>query len=177
MTGSSHDVRRVMVVGEPGSGKSTLARALGKRTHLPVTHIDQIIWTPGWIMQAREDSVQALQCVEDGERWIIEGFLMDTWSTRAKRADTLIWLDLPIGLRLWRVLKRLIQNYGRVRPDMSEGCPEQISREFIGFLVWMVRARHHHRFEIEKLISQHPHLKVVHLKTRYDVQRFLKGVK
>lgn len=44
-------MRRVMIVGHPGSGKSTLARAMGERTGLPVVHIDQIHWRPGWVAQ------------------------------------------------------------------------------------------------------------------------------
>lgn len=35
-------MQRVMIIGQPGSGKSTLAQALGRRTGLPVVHIDTI---------------------------------------------------------------------------------------------------------------------------------------
>jgi len=42
-------LQRVVVMGPPGSGKSTLARSLGARFGLPVFHLDQIYWCPGWI--------------------------------------------------------------------------------------------------------------------------------
>ena len=42
-------LQRVVVMGPPGSGKSTLARSLGARFGLPIFHLDQIYWRPGWI--------------------------------------------------------------------------------------------------------------------------------
>lgn len=176
MTWANDKMQRVMVVGGPGSGKSTLARVLGNRTGLPVHHVDQIIWAPGWVMRSTEESAPIARDVEAKEQWVIDGFLTETWPTRAARADTLIWLDLPIGLRLWRTVKRLIQNFGRVRPDMADGCPEQVSGEFIGFLWWMWQTRTSQREEFEILIAEHPHLTVHHLRSRTAVVQFLKEV-
>ena len=51
-------MRRVLVIGNSGSGKSTFARALGDRTGLPVTHIDQLFWLPGWVLVSIFDNGQ-----------------------------------------------------------------------------------------------------------------------
>lgn len=32
-----HNIKRVMIIGQPGTGKSTLARSLGERIGLPVS--------------------------------------------------------------------------------------------------------------------------------------------
>lgn len=167
-------MQRVMIIGGPGAGKSTFARSLGERTALPVYHVDRIIWTSGWVLRDAEDSARRAREIEAQEAWIFDGFLTATWPTRAARADTLIWLDLPIGLRIWRVLKRLVQNYGHVRWDLVEGCPEQVSREFLGFVWWMWQTRQSHRAELQDLISAHPHLVVHHLQSRAAVAQFLK---
>ena len=37
-----------LVVGPGGAGKSTFARRLGERTGLPVIHLDEHYWRPGW---------------------------------------------------------------------------------------------------------------------------------
>jgi hypothetical protein len=38
------------------------------------------------------------------------------------------------------VMLRIAGSYGRVRPEMAEGCPERFDAEFIGY-VWTYRAR------------------------------------
>jgi adenylate kinase family enzyme len=40
---------RILVIGCSGAGKSVFALALGARTGLPVVHIDQLFWLPGWV--------------------------------------------------------------------------------------------------------------------------------
>ena len=44
--------------------------------------------------------------------------------------DTIIFLNFPRLICLYRVLKRYLQFKGKTRPDLAQGCPEQISFEF-----------------------------------------------
>ena len=37
------------------------------------------------------------------------------------------------------IIRRILMNYGRVRPEMAPGCPEQIDWPFVRF-VWTYRA-------------------------------------
>ena len=41
-------MKRIMVVGCPGSGKSTVAIRIAQKLDLPVVHLDQIHYAPGW---------------------------------------------------------------------------------------------------------------------------------
>ena len=41
--------KRIVIVGCPGAGKSTLAIQLGELLHIPVFHLDQLWWRPGWV--------------------------------------------------------------------------------------------------------------------------------
>ncbi|MEM7643631.1 MAG: AAA family ATPase [Pseudomonadota bacterium] len=131
-------MRRVMIIGQPGSGKSTLARAVAEIAHLPVIHVDHIHWKAGWVERSRGEKTKL--CLEAHARpqWVFEGGHSVTWSDRLARADTLIWIDLPVSLRLWRIGKRTLRWYGRNRPDLPAGCPEQVDVEFFRY-IWRTR--------------------------------------
>ena len=82
-----------------------------------------------------EEKLRMAREVEEKEEWIFEGGLSRTFESRSARADMLVHLDLPMLVRLWRVAKRIWRYHGQVRPDMGEGCPEQISFEFIWYIL------------------------------------------
>ncbi len=128
-------MRRVCIIGPCGAGKSTLAIELGKRTGLPVVHMDRLHWKPGWVESSPVELVTRLERVLAGEAWIIDGNYGGTMAMRLARADTVIFLDYPPRIYRWRVLKRIVRGYGRTRPDMTEGCPERFSPEFLRY-VW-----------------------------------------
>ncbi|MFE3839449.1 AAA family ATPase [Pseudogemmobacter sonorensis] len=167
-------MRRIMIIGQPGSGKSTLARELGRITGLPVVHIDRIHWQPGWVERSRPEKTRLCLEVEAGEAWIFEGGHSATWKNRIQRADLLVWLDLPLGLRFRRVLWRLVRSYGRSRPDLPEGCPERLGRETFAFWAWIWNTHHSARAAMERLaVSEHAAGKLVHLRRPREVAQWL----
>ena len=165
-------MQRVMINGGPGSGKSTLARALGAATGLPIYHMDQIHHMPGWVPRPMPEKIAMAHAIEAKEAWVFEGGMSATYENRATRADTLIWVDLPMTLRLWRVIKRLITSYGKTRPDVAPDCPEIFDAETLAFWKWIWDTRHSHRIRLLKLIADHPHLTVIHLTSRRQVRDF-----
>jgi len=167
-------MQRVMIVGGPGSGKSTLARMLGTSTGLPVHHMDHIHWLPGWEQRPRELRREMALEVERGDAWIFEGGFSTTYAHRISRADTLVWLDLPVALRLWRVTKRLFRFWGQRRPDMAPGCVEGLHTETWAFYVWIWSTRTTARARLADLVSDAPaQVRIHHLTSRAEVRRFL----
>lgn len=170
-------MRRVMILGGSGSGKSTLARTLGARTGLPVYHMDHLQWQAGWVSRTREARRALALEVEAREAWIFEGNFSETYRNRIARCDTLIWLDLPVGLRLWRVTWRLLRYWGRQRPDMADGCREGFHRETLPFYKWIWDTRQSSREGVLRLIAVPPaHVRVVHLSAPSEVAAFLETV-
>lgn len=125
---------RVMVIGPCGAGKSTAAARLAELTKLPLIHMDKLNWQAGWVeteTQALRDKVSAAAA---GERWIIEGNYGGTMELRLARATLVLYLDYPIPLCLWRILKRIWQFRGKTRPDMTEGCEERLDMAFLWYV-------------------------------------------
>jgi adenylate kinase family enzyme len=143
-------MQRVMIIGQPGSGKSTLARDLGAVTRLPVYHMDQIHWMPGWQERPSSDKVRLAREVYARDEWVFEGGFSQTWAQRLDRADTLIWLDTNWPTRVWRVAMRTLRDYGRTRPDLPDDCPEQFSLEFYR---WIWDTRHTGRARMRKFFD------------------------
>ncbi|MEC3860679.1 AAA family ATPase [Mesobacterium sp. TK19101] len=167
-------MKRVMIVGQPGSGKSTLAREIGKRTGLPVYHMDQIHWQPGWVARDRGLRVHMANEIELRKTWIFEGGLSETYPHRLSRADTLIVLEIPLWRRAWRVFKRTLTNLGRNRPDLPENCPERFDPEF---WKWIWTTRHSAVLRHRALIKIAPaDVAVHHLCNSAEVRAFLESL-
>jgi len=169
-------MKRVMIIGGSGSGKSTLARKIGGVTGLPVVHIDPMYWKPGWVQRAKEETRRLVLEASAQEAWVFDGNHHNTFEARIARADTLIWLDLPTGLRMWRVAARRWQYRGRARPDMTEGCFERLNLHFLFYWVGGYRWRRR-REDLALMQSLPPHVIGVHLKSRRAVAAYLAGIK
>ena len=128
-------MQRVLVIGPCGAGKSTLSIKLGEKLDLPVFHIDQLNWRPGWIEGGKEALRAKLDTITATQRWLIDGNYGGTLDVRLRHADTVVYLDFPIRLCVRRLLGRIWKYRGRTRPDMTEGCPERFDLEFLFYLM------------------------------------------
>ena len=128
------EARRVLVIGAGGSGKSTLASRLGELLDLEVIHLDRHYWNAGWKETPHDEWEDAVRCLIGRESWVMDGNYSGTMDIRLTRADAVIFLDLPRKLYIRRVLARRLRYAGRSRPDMTPGCPERITLEFLKYL-------------------------------------------
>ena len=167
-------MERIIIIGCGGAGKSTLARKLGEVLDLPVVHLDKLFWKPGWVETSREefDALLAQELAKD--KWIMDGNFNRTMPERMKRCDTIIYLDFSRLAGLMGVLKRVITTYGKVRPDMGEGCPERIDLEF---LKWVWNFNKNKRESYYKMLNEAENVETIVLKNRRAVKLFLKSLK
>ena len=166
-------MERVMIIGCSGSGKSTLARKLGEKTGLPVVHLDRIWWKPGWVESSREEFDEKLLREIERPRWIMDGNYSRTMPQRFVRCDMVIYLDFNRVKCLWGVIKRVVTNYGKTRPDMGENCPERIDW---AFLKWVWNFNKKNRKRNYCWLANLRGKKVIILKNRRHVRKFLESI-
>lgn len=162
-----------MITGGPGSGKSTLARILSARTGLPAFHMDQIHWKPGWVERTQAEKAPMVFDIIAKDASIFEGGNSTTYPQRIARADTFIWLDLPVTLRFLRVVWRTIRDHRTVRPDMAPDCPEGFHNETLDFWRYIWRTRQSGRLKLAAIAANPGHMTVHHLRSRSQVTAFI----
>ena len=165
-------MQRILIIGCSGAGKSTLARKLGEKTGLPVVHLDALFWKPGWVESEREVFDAKVLAELEKPAWIIDGNYARTLPVRLEKCDGVIYLDFPRWLCILGVLKRVLTTYGTVRPDMPEGCPERFDWEF---LKWVWNFNRNNREKTWAQLEKLPAEKVMILKNRREVRRFLQN--
>ena len=117
-------MQRVAVFGNAGGGKSTLARRLAAVTRLPLHVVDMMQWQAGGVAVPHEEYLRAHADLLQQDEWIIDGFgcVASAWE-RFSQADTLVYVDLPLGTHYWWVTKRLIKGLFAAPPGWPENSP------------------------------------------------------
>lgn len=162
--------KRIVIIGCSGSGKSTLATRLGELTGIPVIYLDSEFWNAGWVETPQDEWRAKVPALLKGDEWIADGHYNRTLDIRLKKADTVIVLDFNRFVCLYSAVKRLLQNLGRTRPDMAEGCPEKIDWEFVCW-IWSFN-RKERPVMMEKLAGFGGN--IIILKNRRQVNEFIR---
>lgn len=166
-------MERILIIGCGGAGKSTLARQLGEKLDIPVVHLDKIFWKPGWVERSDEEFDELLDRELKKPKWIMDGNFNRTIPHRMGRCDTIIYLDFGRFACLRGVFKRVLTNYGKVRPDMGEGCPERFDFDF---LKWIWNFNKNKRESYYRLLNEVEGVETIVLKNRRQVKKFLKSL-
>ena len=102
--------RRIHVIGNSASGKSSLAKRLASALQADFVDLDALNWLPDWFGLNEHDPDELDRRFEHatrGDAWVAAGsYRQFAQRTFWSRLDSVIWLDLPMPLLLWRVLRR-----------------------------------------------------------------------
>ena len=128
--------------------------------------LDAIHWGPNWtpcpLDIFRERTAQALS----GDTWAVDGNYSRVRDIIWSRADTVVWLDYPLPVIMWQLLRRTLRRIvtqEELWNENRESWRGQFSRESI--LLWALQTYRRRRREYPLLLSQpeYTHLTVVRL--------------
>jgi len=165
-------MKKIALIGSGGSGKSTLARKLGEKLKIKVFHLDTIFWKPNWVGVPKDEQMKIQHELIRENEWIMDGNYGGTMEIRLNAAaDTIIFLDMPRTICVFRACKRVFQYRNKPRPDMGEGCKEKLSLEIFK---WIWEYPKKKRPEILKKLEQLSKDKtVLILKSKKDIRKIL----
>lgn len=167
-------MRNVLVIGSSGAGKSTFARQLGERLGIEAIHLDAAFWKPGWVESNDEEFREKVAALVARDRWVMDGNYSHTLDLRLPKTDTIIYLDIPRHICVWRVAKRVVRTYGRSRPDLGEGCPERLDPAFLKWVWDYPKEREAKNQAI--LDEQRAEKQVIVLRNSSEIQGFLANI-
>ncbi|PSR33577.1 MAG: AAA family ATPase [Sulfobacillus benefaciens] len=168
-------MKRIAIIGSPGAGKSTLAWQLGEILGLPVFHLDRLFWKPGWIPSPKSLWIAMQSTLVTQDSWIIDGNYGSTLHIRVAAADTIIFLDFPRYICLGQAVKRAWQYRGTIRPDMAQGCPEKIDREFLQY-IWRFPFSERPQILFQLRLASERGASVIQLTRRQQITEYMKSL-
>jgi hypothetical protein len=167
-------MRRVAVLGSAsGNGKTTFGRALAARLGVPFHELDALNHGPGWTEASPEELRAAVEPLVARSEWVIDGAYRGKLGTLVlDAADTVVWLDLPVGVWLPRLLRRTARRIA-TREELWNGNRESL-RSAVGgpdaLVPFALRSHIRRRREYPAALAAYP---VARLRTTAQVDAFL----
>jgi adenylate kinase family enzyme len=160
--------RRILVLGPCGSGKTTFSIRLGRILNLESLHLDAHFWKPGWIATPQNEWREIVSVLIETDSWIMDGTYESTLDLRIPAADTVILIDSPRRLCLWRVLKRRLTVDDHRRPDAPGG--QKLNLAYLRY-IWRYPAVTQ-PLVLEGIRNFGPDTKLIELRSSSDMQNF-----
>ena len=162
----------MIIVGTCGSGKTTLGKALSKKLGLPLVDLDELYWLPNWQRVPCFKFEKSVKLATDKKTWAVCGNYSKYQSIFLPKADTLIWLDLPFNILLFRLVKRSIAQ-AWTKETLCNGN-RQSFRQFCWLIKHLFKTYSKRKRNYAELRHSATHLQWVHLKSSREVSQVLK---
>jgi len=173
-------LRRVNVKGTSGSGKTTFGQELARRLGVPFVELDALHHGPDWAEPTNDEFRARVREAIDAasEGWVIDGnYEAKLGDQVLGAADTIVWLDLPLRLKLGRLWRRT--SY-RLRNDVElwNGNRENWRNALWGrdsLFGWMLRTHFRQRREWPRRLGGDP--RFVRLRSDAEARSWLERQK
>jgi adenylate kinase family enzyme len=167
---------RILVAGTSGSGKTTLAGRIAAIVGAPHTEIDALYHGPNWT--PRDSFMADVSAFTAQPRWVTEWQYGKARPLLLRRADLLVWLDLPRAAVMERVVRRTAQRRltstvlwnGNLEPPLSTFFTD---RDHI--VRWAWRTHHENAQRVAAAVTSRGDLSIVRLRRQREVDQWLGG--
>jgi hypothetical protein len=173
---------RILILGRTGSGKTTLARELAAARGVRHVELDSLYFGPDFstapLCLLRDRTSAAIA----DDRWITDGNKRTVRNLVWPRADTIVWLDYPVYVSLWRLAKRArtrtsVLSAQAAQAGRRSGLPKQMLAAARGVLT-ALRSHRGQRREYPRLFAQpaNQHLAVARLRSPRATRQWMARV-
>lgn len=173
--------RRIAVVGTTGSGKTVFAARAARILGCPHVELDALHWEPGWTPADREAFRMRVRLAVAAPSWVADGNYAAVRDLVWAAADTLFWLDYPLGLVLARLLRRTWRRSisGEKLWNGNRENPWHALSSRDSLLLWALSSHPRHRREFPRLLAQpqYAHLEVRRLRTPRRAEDWLAALR
>jgi hypothetical protein len=173
---------RILILGRTGSGKTTLARELATAVGVPHVELDALYFGPDFSTAPLKVLRDRTRAAVAGDRWVTDGNKSAVRDLVWPRADTVIWLDYPLVVCLWRLGKRALWRTSALKAQAAEtdgkaGLLRQFRSAAKGVLT-ALRSHKGQRREYPQMFAkqENQHLAVVRLRFPRATRRWLDQV-
>ena len=158
-------MKRIVVVGTSGSGKTTTAHHIAAALNIPHTELDALHWEPDWQVAPTDVMRERVKQATAGNAWVIDGNYSKVRDLVWARADTIVWLNYPLYIILWRLTKRTLWRTLTRENLWGTGNRETLWTHFFtrdSLYLWVFKTYKRRRREYPELFKQpeYAHLSV-----------------
>ena len=173
---------RILIVGRTGSGKTTLARQLAVALGLPHVELDSLYFAPDLTTAPLRVLRERTSAAVAGEVWVTDGNKGAVRDLVWPRADTVVWLDYPLYISLWRLAKRARSRTSSLSAQATRtGRRTDLPKQLLAAATGVLKALRSHRGQRRKyprMFAQpaNRHLAVARLRSPRATRRWIARV-
>ncbi len=169
---------RIIIIGTSGSGKSVLGEQAAQRLGVPFLELGALFWLPNWVQATQDEFRERVAVAIQQDDWVAGGNYRRVRDLVWGRADTLVWLDYPLRLTLWRLFRRTIQRIVTQEDLWGTGNRESWRKQFMSrdsLFLWAISSHGRHRRDYADLLQypEYSHLDVHHFMTPDEASQWL----
>jgi len=165
---------KIAIIGTCGSGKTTLAKRLSRELDIPHVELDAINWEPNWKQVEDDVFYDHVKKAVAGEKWVTDGnYSRASHDLIWPRADVVIWLDYPLYVILYRLVKRITRR-AFTKEILWAGCKESLRRQFFSkdsIFVYAFKAYWKRRRTYPYLLSKFANLKIIRVQNPKHLEK------